>query len=187
MFRASLLLVLGIPLGCDQAMERQAKLRPLQESSFFADGQASRPPVAGTVPQGGLRLDDHLFTGKEGTAFAETFPFSISAADLERGRERYDIFCAVCHDRAGTGQGIVVQRGFRAPPSLHLDRLRQAAPGHHFDVITRGFGAMPDYASQIVPRDRWRIVAYLRALQMSQNASRDDLTVDERGRLEEAR
>jgi hypothetical protein len=172
-------------VGCDQAMDRQAKVKPYQESAFFPGGQGSRPPVAGTVPQGGLRLDDHFFRGKEGTAFADTFPFAIARKDLERGRERYDIFCAPCHDRAGTGRGIIVQRGYRAPPSMHLDRLRQAPAGYLFDVVTRGFGAMPDYAAQIPPRDRWTIVAYLRVLQLSQNASREDLTSEELRRLEE--
>ena len=172
-------------LGCDQVMDRQAKLKPLQESSFFVDGRASREPVAGTVPRGGLRIDDHLYRGKEGGAFAETFPFPIAKKDLERGRERYEIFCSPCHDRAGTGRGIIVQRGYRAPPSMHLDRLRQAPPGYLFEVMTRGFGAMPDYASQVPPRDRWVIAAYVRALQLSQNASREDLRADELRRLEE--
>jgi hypothetical protein len=177
----SLLLV----LGCDQVMDRQAKLKPLQESAFFADGRGSRDPVAGTVPQGGLRIDEHLYHGKDGSAVAETFPFPIARKDLERGRDRYEIFCSPCHDRAGTGRGIIVQRGYRAPSSLHVDRLRQAPAGYFFDVMTRGFGAMPDYASQVPPRDRWAIVAYIRALQLSQNASRDDLTADEVRRLEE--
>jgi mono/diheme cytochrome c family protein len=167
-------------------MDRQPKLKPLQESSFFADGRGSREPVAGTVPQGGLRLDDHLFRGRMGDAFVEAFPFAITRTELERGRERYEIFCAPCHDRAGTGRGIIVQRGYRAPASFHLDRLREAPSGYYFDVITRGFGAMPDYAAQIPPRDRWTIVAYVRALQLSQNATRADLTPQELRRLEEA-
>jgi hypothetical protein len=178
------LLAAGL-LACDQVMDRQAKLKPLQESAFFADGRGSREPVAGTVPQGGLRIDDHLYRGKDGAAFAETFPFSIARKELERGRERYDIFCAPCHDRAGTGRGIVVQRGYRAPPSMHLDRLRQAPAGYFFDVMSRGFGAMPDVAAQVPTRDRWMISAYIRALQLSQNAPREDLTADEVRRLEE--
>jgi len=171
--------------SCDQAMDRQAKLKPLQERPFFPDGRGSREPVAGTLPQGGLRIDDHLFRGKDGAAFGETFPFPIARKDLERWRERYDIFCSPCHDRAGTGRGIIVQRGYRAPPSMHIDRLRQAPPGYLFDVMTRGFGAMPDYAAQVSPRDRWAIASYIRALQLSQNASREDLAAAELRRLEE--
>jgi len=171
-------------LGCGQDMDRQPKLKPLQESAFFPDGQGSRAPVVGTVPQGGLRLDQALFRGREGDAFVGTFPFAIGRKDLDRGRERYDIFCSPCHDRLGTGRGIIVQRGYRAPSSFHVDRLRQSPPGYLFDVITRGFGAMPDYAAQVPTRDRWLIVAYLRALQLSQNASRDELTLEEMRRLE---
>lgn len=166
-------------------MDRQPKLKPLQESVFFPDRQGSRPPVAGTIAQGELRLDDALYRGREKEGFVSTFPFAPGRRDLDRGRERYDIFCSPCHDRAGTGRGVIVQRGYRAPSSFHVDRLRQSPPGYFFDVITRGFGAMPDYAAQISTRDRWLIVAYVRALQLSQNASRDDLTADEMRRLEE--
>jgi hypothetical protein len=181
-----LFLTVLLPLvGCDQVMDRQPKVKPLQESAFFADRQGSRAPVAGTVPQGGLRLDDLLYRGREGNAFSETFPFPIARKELERGRERYEIFCAPCHDRAGSGRGIVVQRGYRAPASFHLDRLRQAPAGYFFDVMTRGLGAMPDYAAQVPVRDRWMIAAYIRVLQLSQNASRDDLSSEELRRLEE--
>lgn len=166
-------------------MERQPKVRPLQESAFFADGQGSRLPVAGTIPRGGLRLDAHFFEGKEGARPAETFPFAVTRKDLERGRERYDIFCAPCHDRSGGGRGIIVQRGYRAPASFHIDRLRQAPPGYLYDVITRGFGSMPPYASHVPPADRWRIAAYVRGLQLSQYASVDDLTPEEQRRLQE--
>jgi hypothetical protein len=165
-------------------MDRQPKLRPLQASAFFPDGQGSRPPVPGTIPQGGLRLDDAMFRGRAGKEFVGTFPFALTRKDLDRGRERYDIFCSPCHDRVGTGRGMIVLRGYRAPASFHIDRLRQAAPGYLFDVVTRGFGAMPDYASEIPPRDRWRIVGYVRALQLSQDASRDDLAAEVLERLE---
>jgi hypothetical protein len=170
--------------GCGQDKDRQAKLRPLQESPFFPDGQGSRPPVPGTIAQGGLRLDDALYRGRVGKDFVETFPFAMTRKDLERGRERYDIFCSPCHDRVGTGRGMIVQRGYRAPSSFHVDRLRQAAPGYLFDVITRGFGAMPDYAVEVPPHDRWRIAAYVRALQLSQNATREDLAAEDLDRLE---
>lgn len=180
------LALLALAAGCDQAMSRQPKVRPLQETAFFPEGSGSRPPVPGTIPQGGLRIDAHLFTGREGPNFAATFPFEIGRKELDRGRERYDIHCSPCHDRTGSGRGIIVQRGFRAPPSFHQDRLRDAPPGYLFDVMTRGFGAMPDYATQVAPSDRWRIAAYVRALQLSRFAPREELGADDLRRLEEA-
>lgn len=170
--------------GCDQAMSEQPKRRPLQESRFFPDGRSSRSPVPGTVPQGELLLDRHLTTGMIGTRPADWFPFAITREILERGRERFDIFCSPCHDRTGSGGGRIVQRGFRPPPSLHIDRLRRAPVGHFFDVITRGIGAMSDYEAQISVRDRWAIVAYVRALQESQNASAEEVPADVLRRLE---
>jgi mono/diheme cytochrome c family protein len=155
--------------GCRQDMHDQPKYEPLEASAFFRDGQASRPLVDGTVARGHLDDDEHLYTGTIAGQPAETFPFPITGEIMDRGQQRYDIYCAPCHDRVGNGLGMVVQRGYRQPPSLHLDRLRQAPAGHHFDVITNGFGAMPDYRAQIRPEDRWAIVAYLRALQLSQN------------------
>ncbi|HXF59558.1 MAG TPA: cytochrome c, partial [Candidatus Saccharimonadales bacterium] len=134
--------------------------------------------------QGQLRLDDHLYRGRVGAGFAATFPSPVTIAVLEHGRERYDIFCAPCHDRTGSGRGMIVERGYRAPTSFHIDRLRQAPPGYLFDVITRGFGAMPDYAEQISVRDRWSIVAYLRALQLSQDTRKEELSPEERRKLE---
>jgi mono/diheme cytochrome c family protein len=178
------LLGLGILAGCDQAMTEQPKRRPLQPSVFFRDGRSSRPLVEGTVAQGDLHLDDSLYRGRTGEAFISTLPIPLSAELLSRGRERFDIYCSPCHDRTGTGQGMIVQRGYRAPPSLHLDRLRQAPSGQLFDTITRGLGAMPPYAAQIPVRDRWAIVAYVRALQLSRNARIAELTDDERRRLE---
>jgi mono/diheme cytochrome c family protein len=176
-------LLLG--LGCDQAMSEQPKRKPLQESRFFADGQSSRPPVPGTIAQGGLQLDDHLYQGTVAGEFADTFPFPVTREVIVRGRERFDIFCSPCHDRTGYGHGAVVGRGFAAPPSYHIERLRRAKPGYFFDVITRGFGAMPDYRDQIPVRDRWAIVAYLRALQESQNARPEDVPPEELRRLQE--
>lgn len=169
--------------GCRQDMHDQAKVEALEGSDFFEDGRGSRPLVAGTVPRGGLRLDAHYFTGRVGDTFADAFPAAVTRESLARGRERYDIFCAPCHDRVGNGLGMIVRRGFRRPPSLHIDRLREAPPGYFVDVITRGFGAMADYAAQVPPADRWAITAYIRALQLSQNARVDDLPPDDRAKL----
>lgn len=121
--------------------------------------------------------------GQEGEAPAELFPFPITLEVLELGRERYNIYCAVCHDRVGTGQGVIVQRGFSRPPSLHIERLREAPVGHYFDVITNGWGAMPNYGYMIPVRDRWAIIAYIRALQLSQNATIEDVPPEQRDQL----
>jgi mono/diheme cytochrome c family protein len=120
-----------------------------------------------------------LQTGKVGKDFATVFPFAITRAVLERGRERYDIFCSPCHDRVGNGDGMIVRRGYRRPPSYHIDRLRAAPAGYLYDVITHGFGVMPDYAAQVPVRDRWAIVAYIRALQLSQHAAASDVPATE--------
>ena len=163
--------------GCDlrQAMYDQERYEPLEGSAFFADGLSSRQPVPGTVARGQLHLDEHLYQGKVQGELAPTLPVELKAELLERGQERYDIFCAPCHDRTGSGKGMIVQRGFKAPPSLHLDRLRQIPIGHFFDVITNGFGAMYSYASRIPVEDRWAIAAYIRALQLSQSVEFDQL------------
>jgi mono/diheme cytochrome c family protein len=165
-------------------MRSQPKLRPLTESTFFADGLSSRTPVEGTVARRQLRLDDHLYRGIAGDDYAGSFPFPVTRKVLERGQERFNIFCSVCHDRAGTGHGVVVQRGYRQPPTLHNDCLRMAPPGYVFDIITRGVGAMPAYGAMVPAEDRWAIVAYLRALLLSQNASLEDASPEERTRLE---
>lgn len=165
-------------------MAEQPRYEPLGKSDFFNDGRSARQPVEGTVARGELRDDEQFYTGNIGGKPAETFPFPVSAEILQRGRQRFDIFCSPCHDRVGNGQGMVVRRGFRAPPSLHIDRLRQAPPGHFFDVMTRGFGTMPSYAAQISAADRWAIAAYIRALQFSQQARLADVPEKERRRLE---
>ncbi|HJR59766.1 MAG TPA: cytochrome c [Vicinamibacterales bacterium] len=154
--------------GCRQDMHNQPKYRPLRPSTLFADGASARPSVEGTVARGTLNADEALFTGKTFGAAVKEMPFAITAADLDRGQERFNIYCTPCHDQTGNGRGMVVQRGYRQPPSLHIERLKQADPGYVFDVITNGFGVMPDYKAQINARDRWRIVAYLKALQLSQ-------------------
>jgi mono/diheme cytochrome c family protein len=156
--------------GCQQKMADQPRYDPLEPSAFFNDGQSARIPVAGTVARGQLRQDPHFYAGVAGGVPALTFPYRIDNKVLERGRERYDIFCSPCHDRTGSGNGMVVQRGFTRPPSFHTDILRKRPPGHFYQVMTKGFGAMPDYSSQISPADRWAIAAYIRALQLSQHA-----------------
>ncbi len=183
---SNVVLLLGLVLGagaCRQDMHNQPRYKPLGGSAFFEDGRASRPLVEGTVPRGYARTDEHFYTGKVNGRLVETFPFPITRRVLERGRERYDIFCAPCHGRDGYGEGMIVQRGFRQPPSFHTDRLRRAPVGHFFDVITNGFGTMYSYASRIPPEDRWAIIAYIRALQLSQNATLEDVPPAERRRL----
>ena len=173
-------------LGCQQKMADQPRYEPLQKSNFFADERASRPLVEGTVARGHLDADEDFYTGKNADGPVKTFPFSVDRKILLRGQERFNIYCSPCHDRAGTGQGMIVRRGYRPPPSFHIDRLREAPPGHFFDVISHGFGAMPDYAAQIGPADRWAIAAYIRALQLSQNAALADVPASARAKLSES-
>ncbi len=165
-------------------------MKPFRSTTFFSDGLSSRPPVTGTVPRGFLRADKAFYTGKKETAAAasgttaatnpaasgqqatypddiEEFPLTITKETVARGRERYEIFCSVCHGPTGNGDGMIVRRGFRRAASFHTDALRQAPVGHYFDAITNGWGAMPSYAPQIPPGDRWAIIAYIRALQVS--------------------
>jgi len=171
-------LVLGAVVllaGCRQDMHDQPKYRGLRSSAFFADGASARPLVEGTVARGTLQTDEAFFTGKNGQTAVTELPFPVDAAVLDRGQERFNIYCTPCHDRTASGHGMVVQRGYKQPPSFHIDRLRSAPPGYFFDVITNGFGAMPDYKVQISPRDRWNIVAYIRALQLSQHAAAADV------------
>ena len=170
--------------ACRQDMHDQPRYTALKPSPFFADGSSARLPVAGTVARGDLRDDELLYTGKQGEEPSTVFPFPIDDAVMERGRERFDIYCSPCHGRTGTGDGIVVQRGFTKPPSLVTDRLVQAPPGHFFEIITNGFGAMPDHAAQVRVRDRWAIIAYIRALQLAANAKIDDVPPAERARLQ---
>ncbi|MGA7909729.1 MAG: cytochrome c [Candidatus Sulfotelmatobacter sp.] len=162
--------------ACRLDMHMQPKQNPLSRSDFFADQRSERPPVEGTVARGELRADTYFYTGKIGNSPGDYMPFPATKEVLARGRERYDIFCAPCHSRLGDGNGFVPSRGFaRKPPSYHIPRLQKAPLGYFYDVITNGFGIMPDYAAQIPPRDRWDIVAYIRALQLSQDATRADV------------
>jgi len=164
-------------------MHDQPKYIPLRSSDFFPDGRSARTPVPGTVARGELREDKLFYTGKVGDQFSAKFPMPVTLALLERGQERYNIYCAPCHARSGNGFGIVVQRGFRRPVSFHDPRLRGAPPGYYFDVMTRGFGAMSDYSAQIPPEDRWAIAAYVRALQLSQHAALTDMAPVQREQL----
>ena len=181
--------LLALPLlgACRQDMHDQPKLEAYEASALFADGRAMRPRVPGTVARGEREHDAHFLEGREGEELATTFPMEVTRATLLRGRERFDVFCSACHDRAGTGNGIVVQRGLKQPPSFHVERLRAAPPGYFFDVITRGFGAMYDLADRIPPADRWAIVAYVRALQLAQGADAQTLPASDRERLEALR
>jgi mono/diheme cytochrome c family protein len=172
--------------GCRQDMQDQPKYIPLRPSEFFADGRSERQLIEGTVARGHLNDDTAFYQGKgaDGKPIAG-FPFPVTKEVIERGQQRFNIYCQPCHDRLGNGDGMIVRRGYRKPPSYHIDRLRQVPNGYIYDVITNGFGAMPDYAAQIAPRDRWAIVAYVRALQLSQNASINDVPADARGQLQQ--
>ena len=177
------LALVSLLAGCRQDMHNQPKYTPLRSSDFFADGRSARAPVPGTVARGQLREDTVFYTGKVGNQFAVQFPMPVTLALMERGQERYNIYCTPCHARTGNGFGLVVQRGFRRPVSFHDPRLRAAPPGYFFDAMTRGFGAMSDYAAQLSPQDRWAIAAYIRALQFSQHATLEDLPPVQREQL----
>jgi hypothetical protein len=165
-------------VGCRQDMHDQPRFKPLAESDFYTDLRSARPLVEGTVARGQLRENTYFYTGMIGNSSTpgDYMPFPVTERVLFRGQERFNIYCAPCHSRLGDGNGIVPSRGFpRKPPSYHIERLRKAPLGYFFDVMTRGFGIMPDYSAQIAPRDRWAIVAYIRALQLSQNATSADI------------
>jgi mono/diheme cytochrome c family protein len=167
-------LVLG-GLGCRQDMHDQPKYKAYRASTFFGDERSARPLLEDTVARGQLREDEGYFTGRNGATPVDVLPMPVTAALVRRGQERYGIYCTPCHGQIGRGDGMVVQRGYRRPPSFHIDRLRGETPGYIYDVVTKGFGAMPDYASQIPVADRWAIVAYVRVLQLSENAREADV------------
>src|SRR5208337_2714338 len=148
--------------GCRQDMHDQPRFKPLARSDFYSDMRSARPPVEGTVARGQWHEDSYFYTGKVGNQPGDAIPFPVTQEVLARGQERFNIYCSPCHSRLGDGNGMIVQRGFRPPPSFHTDRLRKAPLGYFYGVISDGFGAMPEYASQIPPRDRWDIVAYVR-------------------------
>jgi mono/diheme cytochrome c family protein len=176
---AWLIICLTVATGCNLDMRHQPRYEAFEESTFFEDNLSARPQVLDTVARGQLRADAHLYTGQVNGEFAQTFPFTVTLETLERGQERYDIFCSPCHGLVGDGQGIIVEYGLRAPPSFHTPELREEAPGYYFDLITRGTRVMPSYASRIRPEDRWAIIAYIRALQLSQNADVSDVPPEE--------
>jgi mono/diheme cytochrome c family protein len=178
---AALVSVIALTSACRLDMHVQPRENPLSRSDFFADQRSARPIVEGTVARGQLHEDTYFYTGKIGSNPGDVMPFPVTKDVLERGRERYNIYCAPCHSRVGDGNGYIPSRGFsRMPPSYHIARLQKAPLGYFFDVMTNGFGIMPDYASQISPEDRWKIVAYIRALQLSQNATTADVPVGQK-------
>jgi mono/diheme cytochrome c family protein len=176
--------VCGVLAGCRQDMHDGPRYEPLEGSAFFGDGRSSRTLVANTIARGMLREDEHLYRGTIDGQLTDMFPMPVSAELMARGRERFNVFCSPCHGRTGQGNGMVVQRGFRAPPSFHDERLRSAPVGYYVNVETFGFGAMSDYAAQVPVADRWAIAAYIRALQFSQRATVDDVPAERRGQLD---
>jgi mono/diheme cytochrome c family protein len=174
-----------VALGaCRQKMANQPRYDPLESSDFFADGMAARPRIEGTVARGDLVTDPFLATGKVNGQLADGYPYAVTLDVINRGHERYDIYCSECHGRVGDGNGMIPARGYRRPPSFHTDALRKQTTGHIFDVMTNGFGSMPPYGTMIPARDRWAIVAYIRALQLSQNAAVADVPAADRAKLD---
>lgn len=183
-FRPALLLLALFAAACRQDMHNAPRVDPYEETDAFADGRGMRPLVGGTVARGHLNDDELMFTGKVNGEFADQFPFQVTHQVLERGHERFNIYCSPCHGRTAMGNGMIVQRGLRPPPSFHDDKIRNQPAGYYFDVITNGFGAMQDYRSQVDVRDRWAIISYIRALQYSQRATLADVPEDKRGELD---
>ena len=180
---ARFVLLALLVVGCRQKMSYQPRYDPLEPSDFFADHMAARPRIVGTVARGELSTNPFMDTGKIGGADGDGFPMPVTQQVLDRGEERFNIYCSPCHGRAGDGNGMIPSRGFRHPPSFHTDVLRTAKTGHFFDVMTNGFGSMPTYAPQVPVSDRWAIVAYIRALQLSQNATMAQVPADKRAQL----
>ncbi len=180
------LLAAALVAGCRQDMHDTPRYEALEASDFFADGRAMRPIPEGTVARGNLRADDVFYTGKVDGEPVHALPAQITVdkALLDRGQDRFDVYCAPCHSATGDGNGTIVQRGYKRPTSFHDPRLHGVPIGYFYDVITNGFGQMPDYAAQVAPADRWAIAAYIRALQLSQSATVDDVPAGERGALD---
>ncbi|ACZ42498.1 quinol:cytochrome c oxidoreductase monoheme cytochrome subunit [Thermobaculum terrenum ATCC BAA-798] len=187
-----LLLSSSMLVACAGNMREQPHIVPYEESDFFPDKLSARQPPAHTIARGQLDDDPILYgpmgtpTPSQGSASAsqDVYPFAITKEVLERGQERFNIYCSPCHGRAGDGNGMIVKRGYKHPPSFYEQRLINAPASHFFDVITNGFGSMPDYKAQVAPQDRWAIIAYIRALQLSHNATIQDVPADKRGELE---
>jgi cytochrome c len=170
--------------GCRQDMHDQPRFKPYAGTSFFPDGRSARPALDGTVSRGHLKTDARLHKGREGDGFTAQIPLPVTKAFIERGQARFNIYCTPCHGRLGDGEGMVVKRGFKHPPTFHQDRLRSQPVGYIYDVITNGYGSMISYASRIPVEDRWAIVSYVRTLQYSQNANPVDLTDADKSRLD---
>ncbi len=177
--RAAMLLLAAAGLSmlsaCREDMQNLPKFVPLRENTFYQDGRSARPTLEGTIARGQLQDDPLLYTGKMDGKESNQLPFAMTSKDLERGRERYNIYCSPCHSQLGDGNGMIVQRAFKKPPSYYEPRLLQAPVGHFFNVMTNGWGAMGDYSAQVPVADRWRIAAYIRALQLSQTAKSGDV------------
>jgi mono/diheme cytochrome c family protein len=171
--------------GCRQKMANQPRYDSLESSDFFQDGMSARPRIPGTVARGELVSDPFLETGKINGADADGYPFAVTMDVVNRGEQRFNIYCQQCHGRTGDGNGMIPSRGLRRPPSFHTETLRAAKTGHFFDVMTNGFGAMPPYKTMIPARDRWAIAAYIRALQLSQHATVNDVPAADRAKLDE--
>ncbi len=188
--RASSWALLGLALfvvlvasGCRVDMHVEPRYDPYSLSSFFPDGRSERPMVPGTVARGHLRTDELLYTGRINGQVANVFPFPITKKNLKRGQQRFDIYCTPCHGYAGQGDGMIVRRGFPAPPSYTTAKLVNSPVGHFFDVMTNGYGTMYSYADRVSVKDRWRIAAYIRALQLSETATLNDVPPSERLKL----
>jgi hypothetical protein len=161
--------------GCRQDMHDQPKFFPQRGTTFFADGRSSRPQVANTVARNQMHEDSYFYTGLVNGKEGDGLPFPVTLEILHRGQERYNVYCTPCHSRVGNGEGMIVQRGYAKAGDFHTTRLQNAPLGHFFNVMTNGYGAMPDYSQQVAPVDRWAIAAYIRALQLSQNATEADV------------
>lgn len=178
------LAALSLNLACRQDMQDQPKYKPLGANRFFADGRDARPIPAGTIARDELNTADSFYTGAASNgAFLDTIPLRVDKSFLERGQQRFDIYCSPCHGRTGDGNGMVAQRGVKIPANLHTQRLREVPPGYLYQVIKNGYGAMGDYGDQVPVDDRWAIVAYIRALQLSRDARLSDLPPDQRAHL----
>lgn len=170
--------------ACRRDMQDQPRYKPLRPSRFFADSRSARPVPPGTIARDELNDTDVVHTGLTNGVFTAQFPVPVTKALLERGQERYNIYCTPCHGFLGDGNGMIAKRGFKWPANLHSDRLRNAPPGYLFQVVSNGYGAMPAYRHQIEPNDRWAILAYVRALQLSRNATAADVSADGLAELE---
>jgi mono/diheme cytochrome c family protein len=170
--------------ACRQDMHNAPRVDPYEETDAFPDGRGMRPLPEGTVARGHLNEDELMFTGKVNGQLVDQFPFPVTRDVLERGHDRFNVYCSPCHGRTAEGNGMIVQRGLRPPPSFHDDKIRTQPVGYYFDVMTNGFGAMQDYRMQLEPKDRWAVASYIRALQYSQRASVADVPSDKRGELD---